>query len=63
VFAGLADNPNLNLAHMKRQLNNLQVILFPCLMQLARVYESGGVEPPLKLCALDTDARKWIDVS
>lgn len=31
VFAGLADNPNLNLAHMKRQLNNLQVILFPCL--------------------------------
>lgn len=31
MFAGLADNPNLNLAHMKRQLNNLQVILFPCL--------------------------------
>jgi hypothetical protein len=32
VFAGLADNPNLNLAHMKRQLNNLQVILFLCLI-------------------------------
>lgn len=29
VFAGLADNPT-NLAHMKRQLNNLQVIPFPC---------------------------------
>lgn len=29
VFAGLADNPT-NLAHMKRQLNNLQVILFSC---------------------------------
>ena len=34
VFAGLADNPNLNLAHMKRQLNNLQVILFLCLTSL-----------------------------
>jgi hypothetical protein len=31
VFAGLAENPS-NLAHMKRQLNNLQVILFPCLV-------------------------------
>lgn len=29
MFAGLADNPT-NLAHMKRQLNNLQVIPFPC---------------------------------
>lgn len=33
VFAGLADNPT-NLAHMKRQLNNLQVILFPCFCQI-----------------------------
>lgn len=37
VFAGLADNPT-NLAHMKRQLNNLQVILFPCFKSNAKCH-------------------------
>lgn len=50
MFAGLADNPNLNLAHMKRQLNNLQVILFPCLT-LNPMHKS------------ETDDVEWIDGS
>lgn len=55
VFAGLADNPNLNLAQMKRQLNNLQPATesrntssnLPSTSSLARFGSSESGEAPM----------------